>query len=165
MVFFRFPTRYRQIARDGVPGYFEHPGPTTQDTQPEIADPKIRAMAKDKILKVLQQRYLLTTGIKVKSLIKYFSVPKGDDNVRMVYDATAKKLSECVWVPTFWLPTIDSLVRALDKYSWMTDRDIGNMFLNFQLHRSVAHSPGLICHHCMMRRRRLDHGGRSGTGT
>jgi hypothetical protein len=71
-------------------------------------------MAKDKILKVLQWRYLLTTGIKVKLLIKYFAVPKGDDDIRMVYDATANKLNECVWVPTFWLPTIDSLVRALD---------------------------------------------------
>ncbi len=53
-------------------------------------------MAKDKILKVLQRRYLLTMGIKVKLLIKYFAVPKGDDNVRMVYDATANKLNECV---------------------------------------------------------------------
>ena len=96
LIFFRFPAQYCQIARDGVPVHFEHPGPTTQDTQPEIADPKIRAMAKDKILKVLQRRYLLTMGIKVKLLIKYFAVPKGDDNVRMVYDATANKLNECV---------------------------------------------------------------------
>ncbi len=74
----------------------------------------------------------------MKSLIKYFAVPKGEDDIRMVYDATANKLNVCVWVPTFWLPTIDSLIRALDKYSWMTDRDIGDMFLNFQLHGSVT---------------------------
>ncbi len=42
------------------------------------------------------------------------------------------------WVPTFWLPTSDTLVRALDKDSWMIDRDIGDMFLNFQLHESVV---------------------------
>jgi hypothetical protein len=98
---------------------------------------------KDKISKVVKRRYLLTTGINVKSLIKYFAVPKGEDDVRMVYDATANKLNECVWVPSFWLPTIDSLVRALDGESWMTDRDVGDMSLNFQLHRSVVPFTGV----------------------
>ena len=55
-----------------------------------------------------------------------------------MYDATANKLNECVWVPSFWLPTIDSLVQACDVDTWMTDRDIGDMFLNFQLHASVV---------------------------
>jgi hypothetical protein len=52
----------------------------------------------------------------------------------MVYDATASGLNEAVWSPTFWLPTIESHVRALSCYSWMTDRDMGDMFLNFPLH-------------------------------
>jgi hypothetical protein len=122
------------MARDGVPVFFERPGPTTREFQPPMADEKTRAMAKDKILKVIKQRYLLMTGIKVKSLIKYLTVPKGEDAIRLVYDAAANKLNKCVWVPTFWLPTIDSLVRALDKDSWMTNQDVGDMFLNFQLH-------------------------------
>jgi hypothetical protein len=92
---------------------------------------------------VVKRRYLLTTGINVKSLIKYFAVPKGEDDVRMVYDATASKLNECVWVPSFWLPTIDLLVRALDGELWMTDRDVGDMFLNYQLHRSVVPFTGV----------------------
>ncbi len=103
----------------------------------------MRAKAKEKIFKVVKRRYLLTTGIKVKSLIKYFAVPKGEDNICLVYDATANKLNNCVWVPTFWLPTIDLLVRALDKDSWMTDRDIGDMFLNFQLHKSMKPFTGV----------------------
>jgi hypothetical protein len=37
---------------------------------------------KDKISKVVKRRYLLTMGIIVKSLIKYFAVPKGEDDVR-----------------------------------------------------------------------------------
>ncbi len=53
----------------------------------------------------------------MKLLIKYFVVPKGEDDIRLVYDATANKLNQCVWVPTFWLPTVDLLVRALDKDS------------------------------------------------
>jgi hypothetical protein len=103
----------------------------------------MRAKVKEKIFKVVKRRYLLTSGIKVKSLIKYFAVPKGEDDICLVYDATANKLNNCVWVPTFWLPTIDSLVRALDKDSWMTDRDVGDMFLNFQLHESVKPFTGV----------------------
>jgi hypothetical protein len=44
----------------------------------------MNAKAKDKIFKVVKRRYLLTTGIKVKSLIKYFAVPKGEDNIHLV---------------------------------------------------------------------------------
>jgi hypothetical protein len=83
------------------------------------------------------------TGVNVRSYIKYFAVPKGEDDIRIVYDATANRLNECVWVPTFWLPTIDSLLRGLDNSSWMTDRDIRDMFLNFQLHDSVVPFTGV----------------------
>jgi hypothetical protein len=126
------------MARDGVQIYFERPGPTMRKSQPNIADTLVRESAREKILKVIKCRYLGTIGITLKSTIKWFVVPKGDDNIRLVYDATANRLNEGVWVPTFWLPTIDSLVRALDKDSWMTDRDVGDMFLNFQLHESVV---------------------------
>ncbi len=57
--------------------------------------------------------------------------------MHMVYDATGNKLNKSVWVPTFWLPTIDSPFWVVDKGSWMTDRDVGNMFLNYQLHKEV----------------------------
>jgi hypothetical protein len=78
------------------------------------------------------------TTFNVKSLIKYFAVPKGLSDIRIVYDATASGLNEAVWAPSFWLPTIDSsMVRALGSSSWMVDRDIGDMFLNFQLHESA----------------------------
>ena len=70
-------------------------------------------------------------------------MPKGEDDIRLVYDATANKLNKCVWVPLFWLPAIDSLVHACDVDTWMTDRDIGDMFLNFQLHTSVVPFTGV----------------------
>ncbi len=94
----------------------------------------------DKINKVMRRRYLLpegTPGVSLKSYIKYFAVPKGEDDIRMVYDATANKLNEAVWVPSFWLPSIDTLVRNVGSESWMTDRDVGDMFLNYQLHKEV----------------------------
>ena len=143
LIHFRFPAMYQEMARDGVKVFFEKPGPTTREAQPKIRDPKIREMAKEKIFKVLKRRYLRTLGIKIKSMIKYFAVPKGEDDIRMVYDATANHLNECVWVPTFWLPTIESLIRTLDQNSWMTDRDVGDMFLNFKLHWTVGPYTGV----------------------
>jgi hypothetical protein len=130
------------MARDGVEVFFKHPGPTTREAQLSVTDPKVRDMIKDKILKVVKRRYLVS-GVKIKSLIKYLAVPKGEDDIRLMYDATANQLNECVWVPTFWLPTINTLVRALDKHSWMTDRDVGDMFLNFQLHKFVVPFTGV----------------------
>ncbi len=137
LVHLRFPTCFRAMAWDGVPIWFEWLGPTTREAQPTISNTEIRAKAKEKKSKVLRRRYLVMTGMTIKSLIKYFAVPKGKDDVRMVYNATANKLNNCVWVPTCWLPTINSLVRTVNEQTWMTDRDVGNMFLNYQLHRLV----------------------------
>ena len=91
----------------------------------------------------MDRRYLLRTGCRMKSLICYFGVPRGDSNVRMVYDATANRLNDAVWVPSFWLPTSESLLRGLGSDSWMSDRDIGDMFLNFQLHHSAIPFTGV----------------------
>ena len=131
------------MVRDGCRIFFEHPGPEASPaelkrTQPKFRDPAVKAEMHKKVMKVKKRRYLLGTTLEnLKSIIKYFAVPKGDSDVRIVYHATASGLNDCVWSPSFWLPTIDSLIRALDVDSWMADRDIGDMFLNFELHHSA----------------------------
>ena len=87
---------------------------------------------------MIKRRYLLTTDSSIKFFIKCFVVPKGEDDIRLVYNVTANKLNKCVCVPSFWLPMIDSLVCVCDVDTWMTDCDIENMFLNFQLHAGVV---------------------------
>lgn len=143
LVHLRFPVRYQKIARDGVPVFFERPGPTSKKRQPRIPDPAVRAQVREKVEKVLKRRYMVRSGLKIKSLIRYFPVPKGEDDVRMVYDATANDLNDRVWAPSFWLPSVQSLVRALDKDCWMTDRDVGEMFHNFQLHYKALPYTGI----------------------
>ena len=143
VVHFRFPKRYRKLARDGVPIFFEQPGPTTKGSQAHIADPGVREQVREKVAKALQRRYLYSPSFPIKSHINYFAVPKGEDDIRLVYDATANGLNDCVWSPSFWLPTINTLVRGVDKDSFMTDRDIGDMFLNFQLHASAIPYTGV----------------------
>ena len=118
--------------------FFEKTGPTTQQSQPTIDDPVMRAKVMEKIKKVIKRRYLTTmSGATIKSYIKYYAVPRGEDDIRMVYDATANKLNDAMWAPSFWLPTIDTLVWNVGRDSWMMDRDVKDMFLNYQLHEDV----------------------------
>ena len=69
-----------------------------------------------KIKEFIDRKYITPLiGRRLKSLIKYFVVPKGvvDGKVhdwRVVFHAGANKLSECVWAPSFMLPTLNSLL-------------------------------------------------------
>jgi len=63
-----------------------------------------------------------------------FDVPKGDDDIRMVYDGTKSGLNACLWAPWFPLPTVDSLLRSVCASTWLGDNNIGEQFHNFVLH-------------------------------
>eukprot|EP00984_Skeletonema_dohrnii_P009298 scaffold3548_cov79-Skeletonema_dohrnii-CCMP3373.AAC.5 len=141
--YFRFPPIYQKMARDGVKVFFEKKGPSSKRRQRTIDDPELRKKVRKKLEKVIDRGYIVEAGISLKSLIKYFPVPKGEDDIRMVYDATANELNEAVWCPSFWLPTVESMIRALDCNSFMLDRDIGEHFLNMPLHKSVWAYTGL----------------------
>ena len=52
---------------------------------------------KEKVESVRNKLYIKNGH--VSSLIKYFPVPKGDSDVRMVYDGTASGFNSMVWVP------------------------------------------------------------------
>ena len=70
-------------------------------------------------------------------MIKYFAVPKGLEDWRIVFDAGANKLNDVVWVPSFFLPTVNSLLRIVDDKSLMSDHNMGEMFHQFQLHEDT----------------------------
>jgi hypothetical protein len=84
-----------------------------------------------KIGKVRKRRYIPAGPIE--SLTSFFAVPKGLDDIRMVYDGTKLGLNEAIWVPQFLLPMVDTLLRAVEPGTYMSDMDIGEMFLNFLL--------------------------------
>lgn len=146
LVHFRWPKFYQKMVRDGVPVFFETEPPTTKEPQPPIHDADTRAKIRAKIDKVLYRRYMVgasTSGVALKSWIRYFGVPKGEFDIRVVYDGTANGLNDSIFTPTFWLPTIDTLTRALDSTSWMADRDVMDMFLNYTLHHSALPFTGV----------------------
>lgn len=76
-------------------------------------------------------------------------MPKGNDNIQMVYDGMSSGLNDVLWVPPFPLPTVDSLLRAVHPDTWMADTNLGEMFLNFVLHESLRELAGVdVTHYC-----------------
>lgn len=130
LFFWRWTEEYRLQAQDGVPIYIKGSLPCFR--MPQKPPPaKHREAVKKKISKVRQRRYFWK-GF-VASLTQFFEVPKGEHDLRMVYDASESGLNDALWAPTFGLPTVDSLLSGLEHDTWMGDNDLGEMFLNFQL--------------------------------
>jgi hypothetical protein len=67
-------------------------------------------------LATVRRRGYIAKG-QVKSLTSYFLVPKGEQDVRIIYNASKSKLNQCLWAPNFGLLTVDALVRAIDESS------------------------------------------------
>lgn len=140
--FWRWPAHYLETIRDGLPVWVKGDGlPNTKRPQRREHDEDIRRRMRGKVAQVRDRRYI-TRGY-VKSLTSFFAVPKGIQDVRMVYDGTASGLNDRIWVPSFPLPTAETHLRALEPGYFMADVDIGEMFLNFVLHESLQAVAGV----------------------
>jgi hypothetical protein len=115
-------------ARDGMRMFVK--GQLPRNTKPQRA-PKPEDLKKmiKKLDKVLARGYI-SPGLVV-SLTSYFAVPKGELDIRLVYDGTSSGLNDALWAPSFWMPTSESAVRVVSFYSYLFDSDIGECFLNF----------------------------------
>ena len=131
LFFWRWQHEYRSFVRDGLPYWVHGPKPRSKRPQPEEPDQCTIEKIREKIGKVRERSYI-APGF-VKSLIRFFTVPKGDSDVRVVYDATSSGFNKWVWAPSFGLPTIDSMLRSVNQKSWLGDLDIAEQFLNFPL--------------------------------
>ena len=126
---------------------FTNKGPTSRRLQPPL-QPDEKQVLRKKVKKYLERKYITPYQGRIHSLIKYFAVPKGiiDGKVqdwRTVFHAGANKLNDVVWAPSFGLPTVNSLLRITDLLSLMEDRDVEEMFLNFQLHSDAMKYAGI----------------------
>jgi hypothetical protein len=124
-------------AKQGVKVMFTCKGPSAKQRQPPLMPDKKEVLRK-KIKKFVERKYIVPPAGKITSLIKYFAVPKGLNDWRIVFHAGANKLNDCVWAPLFCLPTMNSLLHIMDEETLMQDMDIGEMFLNFQLHPNTV---------------------------
>jgi hypothetical protein len=105
------------------------------------SNPARRDQVIDKLSKIRTRRYIGPNH--VTSLITYFWVPKGPDDIRLVYDGSASGLNSSIWVPRFPLPTINTHLRAIEAGTYMSDLDIGDMFLNFVLYDELQELAGV----------------------
>eukprot|EP00980_Cylindrotheca_fusiformis_P024767 scaffold12423_cov140-Cylindrotheca_fusiformis.AAC.1 len=144
-VHWKWPKWYEQVIRDGLPVWFKRSPDFWKRPQPKGRDAKQHELIKKKLGKVRDRRYVVPG--EVNSLTSFFAVPKGEDDIRMVYDGTKSGLNDAIWVPRFSLPTVNSMLRAVESKTFMADFDIGECFLNFVLHESMQALCGIDLSH------------------
>ena len=136
--FWRWPADYQDTVREGVAPMFDGPPPQGMMGQPPYKDTKVRDQVKGKLQRVLDRGYIKIVDIEeIESLMYMFHVPKGETDIRMVYDGTKSGLNEALFAPWFALPRVDTMARWVIAGSWLADNDYGDMFLNFPLHPNL----------------------------
>lgn len=140
--FWRWPEDVRSELRDGVKVLFRARDlPHYWGRQRWPKDERECEQLKAKLLTVIRKGYI-TPG-PVKSLTGFFAVPKGVDDIRIVYDATKSGLNKAVWSPNFFLPTMTSVLNHADDQTWYGDIDIGEMFLNYFMDSALRERAGV----------------------
>jgi hypothetical protein len=112
-------------------------GPTSKWRQPPVGEEEKQVLRK-KISRFINRRYIAPIPGKFESPIKYFAVPKGNDDWRIVFHTGANKLNDRVWALLFCLPSINMLLRIINGETLMSDCDMGDMFHNFPLHANTV---------------------------
>jgi len=132
--FWRWNKDYIGNIRDGIPPWIK--STPEKWVRPQNCDPKTQHLVREKLVTAWKKRNYIEDGY-VKNLTRFFAVPKGDQDIRMVYDASASGLNDCLWAPWFLMPTIKTHLRTVNPDYFMADIDIGEMFLNFIMHDSL----------------------------
>jgi hypothetical protein len=140
--FWRWQPEVKADMRDGTKLYVDKTKlPRYTKAQQMPRDKSIVERITEKIQKVRLRGYI-AAGL-VLSLTGFFQVPKGEDDIRLVYDLTACGLNEALWAPNFWMPTIMNVLDCASSDSWFGDVDAGEMFLNYMLDLNIRPYAGV----------------------
>jgi hypothetical protein len=120
---------------DGLKVHFQELPPKYKRSQRDMTDVRMKLQVIKKLIKVRDRGYI-APGL-VESLTAFFAVHKGDNDIQLVYNGSVSDLNLTIWVPFFFLPTLQTQLHAVDKNTYMADVDIGEMFLNFILHQEL----------------------------
>ncbi len=132
--FWNWPTEWQGQIKDGFAMWLRSGSIEWKVAQPKPNE-KDRLLMCQKIEDVRRKGYVQQG--KAKSLIRFFGVPKGDKDIRMVYDGTMSGLNDALWAPGFPLPTAQTLLRMVDRSTWMADNDAGEFFLNWVMDKKI----------------------------
>jgi hypothetical protein len=142
--FWRWDLEFTREVRDGLAPRFVMDPPSSKERQRPNKNPLFAEKERSKVLKVIKRGYLRPVSLdETKSLMHYFSVPKGGDDIRMVYDGSKCGLNAATFAPWFAVPTSSSLERSVLPHTVQGDNDFGDMFLNFQLHADMQKYTGV----------------------
>ena len=95
-------------------------------------DPRSSRTVAGKLEGMANRRYLEVGH--VSSSLDFFAVPKGDSDIRVVFDGSSCGLNLALWASNFFLPPLaSSAVMLLSFNTWMADMDFGEMFHNFPM--------------------------------
>ena len=118
-----------RMARDGIPIYVSAPLPKQRRQKSSRLDPGQKKLVAGKIDAMMKRDYLEPGH--VSNTVHFFAVPKGDSDIRVVFDGTSSGLNETLWSPNFFLPSAKSASMCLSFDTWMADMDFGEFFHNF----------------------------------
>jgi hypothetical protein len=97
-----------------------------------------------KVVKVHRLDYIKAG--KIVSRKSFFSVDKGETDIRMVYNGTSCGLNNVLYTPHFGIPTVRETLRAIMPGFYQCDLDVQDQFLNFNLHNSLREYSGVDVH-------------------
>ena len=95
LMLFRFPKRYRSQALHGVRLMYTGDKPSLFQSQPPLTA-EAKLVLQKKIGKFVSKGYIAPTSKWICLVIKYFAVPKGLEDWRIVFNSRANKLNEVV---------------------------------------------------------------------
>ncbi|KAL7570893.1 hypothetical protein ACA910_018953 [Epithemia clementina (nom. ined.)] len=140
--FWRFPEEWIPDMRDGLKPRWLSAPPRYTRRQQLPSDPAVREKDKEKLNKV-QKRRNITPLENIRSLTNFSTVPKGEQDIRMVYNGTKSGLNRALFAPWFLLATVDTMLRSVDVGTWSVDNNFVKMFLNFWLHPELRSYAGI----------------------
>ena len=141
LLFWRWPNA--DLARDGFLPYIRRHLPRNK-TKAQVKSVQSKELMFPKLAKYIKRGYLQWIDSKqVQNYMDYFAVPKGKDDIRMVFNGTSCGLNDETWSSSFWLPMSNTMTRCLSYNYKAVDVDLGEMFLNFPVHCSIYKVLGL----------------------
>jgi hypothetical protein len=141
LLFWRWGTALpRQHVRDGIQICVmgKLPKAPIQQRAPSHIKAPLLASKLDKLL----ERDYIRKG-KVQGYIDYFDVPKGAEDIRVVYHGTKSGLNAQLWAPRCHMPTGTTAINVMAFNTWLTDSDIGEMFPNFTMDPRIRPRAGV----------------------
>ena len=142
LLFWNWGPEYQRDARDGQPhfmmGRLETP---FLRKQAKARDPNQHELMRAKVVQVRQRGYIKAGEVVLGS--HYFCVPKGMSDIRMVYNGTSCGLNACLHAPRYGLLQVKHTLRALREGYYQCDLDVGEQFLNYNLHDNLRRLSGV----------------------